>query len=77
MGLTLTWWQAILFWPGIVFMDWLARAWPDVVIRYDFGFTVDSYLYWAMLVSVIFWSTLLLALIALVRHLRTSRKSRP
>lgn len=76
VGLTLDWWHELLFWPGMTFMDWLARTWPDAVIRYNVGFTVESYLYWSMLISVVFWSLLLIVPIIVIRRLRSSRGGR-
>lgn len=59
MRLPLSWWQAIFLWPGMSFMDWLARNYPTVVIRHGFGFTVESYVFWSALISAAFWSMVL------------------
>ncbi|MEX0732775.1 MAG: hypothetical protein WED00_00725 [Aquisalimonadaceae bacterium] len=75
MALNMSWWQALLFLPGRVIMDWLTRTWPEVVIRHDFGFTVESYVFWMMVISVAFWSVLIVLLVLLFRRLRKSRKS--
>jgi len=68
MGVPLNWWQAVFFWPGITFMDWLARTYPYVVIRYGFGFTMESYVFWSAVISVLFWMLLMgLATLLFVR----------
>lgn len=77
--LPLTWWQYLLLWPGGTFMDWLARTWPEVVIRYDFGFTMESYVFWSAVLSLLFWFVVLLVLVALtnacVRRWRITRET--
>ncbi|MCK8515658.1 hypothetical protein M0534_04865 [Methylonatrum kenyense] len=52
----LSWWQTLLLTPGMLVMDWLARTWPLVVIRHDFGFSVQSYLFWSAVISALFWT---------------------
>ncbi|MFV8836126.1 hypothetical protein [Aquisalimonas sp.] len=68
--LPLTWWQYVLLWPGATFMDWLARTWPDVVIRHGFGFTMESYVFWSAVLSLAFWFVVLLVLVGVVNALR-------
>ncbi|WP_290648843.1 hypothetical protein [Aquisalimonas sp.] len=60
-------WQRVLLWPGGVFMDWLARTRPDIVIEYGFGFTVESYVFWSGVISLVFWFAVLLLLLGIVR----------
>lgn len=60
-------WQRFLLWPGGTFMDWLARRWPGIVIEYDFGFTVQSYVFWSGVISLAFWLVVLLMLAGLVQ----------
>ncbi|SEP03241.1 hypothetical protein [Aquisalimonas asiatica] len=74
--LPLSWWQYLLLWPGATFMDWLARTWPDVVIRYGFGFTMESYVFWSAVLSLLFWFVVLVALVWVLNGLRRSRGAR-
>ena len=67
-------WQRVIFWPGGAFMDWLARTWPEIVIVYGFGFTMESYVFWSGVISMVFWVTLFLVLTAIVRRLRKRRR---
>ncbi len=60
-------WQRVLLWPGGAFMDWLARSYPDIVIVYGIGFTMDSYVFWTAILSMVFWVTVFLTLSFLVR----------
>ncbi|MCP1675630.1 hypothetical protein J2T57_002780 [Natronocella acetinitrilica] len=76
MGLSLNWLGAIFLWPGIAFMDWFSRTFPYVVIRYGFGFSAESYMFWAFVVSMAFWlTTLLLCLYALRTLMRRRRRT--
>ena len=59
--LALSPWQRFVLWPGGVFMDWLARTWPDVVIVHGIGFTTDSYVFWVGVVSAVFWCSAFIA----------------
>lgn len=68
--LGLSWWQAFLLAPGMAFMDWLARTYPLIVIRYDIGFSQQSYLFWSGIVAGMFWVALILSISFLWRRLR-------
>jgi len=70
MDLLLLWLRWLLFRPGMVFMDWLARTYPDIVIQYGFGFSDQSYLFWSAVVSSVFWAGVIFAVLCLVRLLR-------
>ena len=61
-------WQRFLLWPGGAFLDWLARTWPEVVIVYGFGFTMESYVFWTAVISLGFWFVVLTVLMVLVRR---------
>ncbi|MCC5810671.1 MAG: hypothetical protein JJU06_09885 [Ectothiorhodospiraceae bacterium] len=74
MNLPLTWWQAVFLWPGMTFMDWLARNYPLIVIRYGFGFSVESYVFWSGVISAGVWVAVLLLLMASWRAMRRFRE---
>lgn len=74
MDLMLGLWQVLFFWPGRAFMDWLARTWPDLVIRHGFGFTGESYVFWVMATSIAFWATMVVLAVVIVRHVRRRRR---
>lgn len=62
--------QKILLWPGGKFMDWLAYTCPEIVIRYGFGFTTESYVFWSGVISLGFWLILLFTVTGAMRRLR-------
>lgn len=62
-------WQRVFLWPGGAFLDWLARTWPEIVIVHGFGFTTESYVFWAAVISLGFWFLALLAVSALLQRL--------
>lgn len=68
MALGLNWWQQILLWPGTTFMDWFARNFPYLVIRHDFGFTIESYIYWSVVFSAGFWALSIIVLGIVLRR---------
>ncbi len=74
MRLPLSWWQAIFLWPGMSFMDWLARNHPAVVIRHGFGFTVESYLFWSAVISALFWTVILVLMVGAWRRLKLLKR---
>ena len=69
MPLALGWWQQILLLPGITFMDWFVRQFPYFVIRTGVGFSMESYIYWVIVVSAAFWAIVLILLVLALRYL--------
>lgn len=74
MSLVLHLLSALFIWPGTTFMDWLARTYPYVVIRYDIGFSGESYALWSAIISSIVWGVVFaIGLVLLRRHRRRRR----
>ncbi len=58
----------------MAFLDWLARNHPIIVIRYGFGFTVESYVFWSGVISAAVWIAGILLCMTLWRVLRRRRE---
>jgi hypothetical protein len=68
--------EALLL-PGLLFMDWLVRQFPFFVIRTGFAFSAESFLFWAAVVSVMFWMSLFVLGGLLIRRSTRSRSRMP
>ena len=64
----------VLLLPGMLFMDWLVRQFPFFVIRTGFAFTAESFMFWAAVVSGMFWMSLLILVTLLFRRRRSRRQ---
>lgn len=73
MSLLLYWLSAIFIWPGTTFMDWLARTFPYIVIRYDIGFSAESYALWSVIVASLAWGFVAAGGLILLRRRRHRR----
>jgi len=59
--------EALLL-PGLLFMDWLVRQVPFFVIRTGFAFSAESFLFWAAVASAMFWMSLIVVVLLLIRR---------